>query len=370
MLLESIEAFNLSIPFKIAFKHASAERKVTQTLWVTSHAKNGAIGFGEGCPREYVSSENLASAHAFFALHLQEWLTTFTNIESVTDWINRHSADIDTNPAAWTAVELSLLDLLGKEENRSVESLLGLPSLTGDFYYTAVLGDASPQQFEAQLNHYIQAGFQQFKIKLSGHYERDLAKVQALKSAGIMPNAVRADANNAWVNADEAIMYLKRLSFDFFALEEPLQAGDIVGMHRIAMELNTRIILDESVLRINQLAPLLTSSDCWIINVRISKMGGLLRSLAFINEARACGLRVIIGAHVGESSLLTRAALVIAINSRDILLAQEGAFGTHLLMYDVVEPSCMFGAGGILKSATYSFADAPGFGLMIQNKHT
>jgi len=54
---------------------------------------------------------------------------------------------------------------------------------------------------------------------------------------------------------------------------------------------------------------------------------------------------------VGETSILTRAALTIANSYRDIVIAQEGAFGTHLLEKDICEPSIMFGAGGILQAS-------------------
>ena len=49
--------------------------------------------------------------------------------------------------------------------------------------------------------------------------------------------------------------------------------------------------------------------------------------------------------------------------SRDILLAQEGAFGTLLLERDVCDPPLMFGAGGVLDTAAYPALE-PGFGLI------
>jgi L-alanine-DL-glutamate epimerase-like enolase superfamily enzyme len=135
-------------------------------------------------------------------------------------------------------------------------------------------------------------------------------------------------------------------------------------MHRLASALDTRIILDESLLRAGQLDRLSGSEDRWIVNLRVSKMGGLLRSLELVREMRQRGLRAIFGAHVGETSLLTRAALTVAHNARDILVAQEGAFGTHLLAADVVETPIMFGHGGVLDVDALGMKSA-GFGLTI-----
>lgn len=363
MILESIEASALEIPFNAAFKHASAERAGTQTLWVVARAREGAAGFGEGCPREYVTAESLLSAKAFVSAHLRDWLDSICDVAALTDWTARHRSDIDANPSAWTAVELALLDLIGKAERKPVEALLGLPRLAGVFRYTAVLGDAAPRQFEAQLAHYLKAGFRDFKIKLSGEHERDLAKVRALAAAGIPARTVRADANNLWSDASIAIDRLGALQFPFFALEEPLRAGDREGMRRIALALDTRIILDESLLRADQLGWFGESADRWIVNLRVSKMGGLVRSLEVAREARRLGLRIIVGAHVGETSLLTRAGLTVASSSRDGLVAQEGAFGTHLLARDVIDPPLMFGPGGVLDADAHGFASAPGLGL-------
>jgi len=97
-------------------------------------------------------------------------------------------------------------------------------------------------------------------------------------------------------------------------------------------------------------------------------MGGLLRSLTFLNDARGYGMQVIVGAHVGETSLLTRAALTVANSASDILVAQEGAFGTHLLANDVIDSPLMFGRGGLLDVAQQKIINDHGFGLaMVQS---
>lgn len=365
MILESLKAVPLSIPFKTVFKHASAERSATQTVWVEARSRSGLSGCGEGCPREYVSGESLNSSLSFISAHGDEWLDRDVDLDTLADWVARHRTEIDRHPAAWTAMELAVLDLLGKEQSCSVEALLGLPDLSGTFQYTAVLGDASPRHFDAQLDHYLRAGFRKFKIKLSGDRGRDVAKVRALSHAGIDATSVRADANNLWADADTVIDHVGSFADGLFALEEPLAVGDKEGMRRIACALGIKIILDESVLRVDQLDRYGATPEHWIVNLRVSKMGGLLRSLQLVRAARDRGLPLIIGAQVGETSLLTRAGLLVAQSARDILLAQEGAFGTHLLASDVVDVPLVFGQGGVLDVALTDINSRPGFGLRM-----
>ena len=363
-MIESIAARSLEIPFKTAFSHASASRDTTHSLWVEARTQDGATGYGEGCPRDYVTGETLEGALAFVLSFTQVWVKEIRDVESLAAWTRTHRTEIDANPAAWCAVELALLDAFSKQTGKTIEALLGLPAIGGKFRYTAVLGDSAAKRFEAEISRYRQAGFRDFKIKLSGNHRRDLDKVALLKAAGIAPDAVRADANNLWADAGDAIQFLGSLDYAFGAIEEPLRAGDQAGMSKIAVQTGCSIILDESLLRADQLSLFSDAPMRWIVNLRISKMGGLIRSLELLELVRRAGLRVIVGAHVGETSLLTRAALTIANSARDILVAQEGAFGTHLLEHDIVDPPIMFGAGGILEASQLPVG--PGFGLTPQ----
>ena len=184
MKIKSIGANRLIIPFKVPFKHASAVRAATETIWVKITSIDGVVGFGEGCPRLYVTQENFDSSEKFIAAHLKDWCENLHDLTSLKEWVQKHNVDIDAHPSAWAAVEIALLDLLGKKQHCSVESLLGFSELSGHFYYTAVMGDAPIEAFKVQLAAYQHAGFLDFKIKLSGNLARDLEKIHALKAVG------------------------------------------------------------------------------------------------------------------------------------------------------------------------------------------
>ena len=74
---------------------------------------------------------------------------------------------------------------------------------------------------------------------------------------------------------------------------------------------------------------------------------------------------MIVGAQVGETSLLTRAGLLVAAAAAASLLGQEGAFGTYLLEQDVCEPPLVFGAGGTLDADDLGLASRPGLGIDV-----
>jgi L-alanine-DL-glutamate epimerase-like enolase superfamily enzyme len=360
--LRALAMTPLVIPFTIRFTHASADRGETSSVVVAATADDGRVGVGEGCPRPYVTGETVASALAFFAAQ-RHTAATLATPEALAGFVDAHAELLDGAPAAWCAIELALLDLFGQVARAPIEALLGLAPLAGEFQYSAVLGDMAPAAFTALATRYHAMGLRDFKVKLSGDAGRDRAKLAAL-AALEGPLRVRADANNLWSDVDEAAAYVRDVPTPLFALEEPLTpAGRIADLAQLSDTLAMPIVVDESVATAAAVAALPGDRRRWIVNLRVSKMGGLRRSLAVVAAARRAGIGVIVGAQVGETSRLTRAGLTVAHAAADCLVAQEGAFGTLLLAYDVCDPPLMFGAGGRLAVADHPRLLAPGLGI-------
>jgi len=354
----------LRIPFKTAFRHASAERAETSSVWIEAVSSTGIVGYGESCPRPYVTDESIASARTFVERHQAALCEEILDLASLRAWMASHAQEVDANPAAWCAVEIAILDLLAREGGQTIEAFLSLPPLNGRFRYSAVLGDSEPAAFERMLDQYRRMDFTDFKIKLSGDPDRDRAKLALLRGWPGPAPRVRVDANNLWERAEDAIRFLRDLDYGFFAVEEPIRPHQYSELAGIADALDCQIVLDESFVRISQFALLGGTPARWLINLRVSKMGGLLRSLRVVDGALAAGIGLIVGAQVGETSLLTRAALTIAQAAGGSLVAQEGAFGTFLLSEDVCDPPLMFGAGGVLDISSRPFMNRPGLGVV------
>jgi L-alanine-DL-glutamate epimerase-like enolase superfamily enzyme len=356
--LAALRCHTLHIPFRQRFRHASAERDATSSLWVEAIGDDGQIGVGEACPRPYVTGETLDTARVFFAANRAEVAAEIRDATSLRGWVTAHASRIDRHPAAWCAIELALIDLYARQAGQSAESWLGLPDTAGTFHYSAVLGDAEPDAFAATFARYRDIGMTDFKFKLAGDLERDRKKLAALMDGGTAVARLRLDANNLWQDVSTARDYLIALDAPAFAIEEPLATRLRADLPALAKALNLAIVLDESLCRIGELADFAPGTR-WILNLRVSKMGGLLRTLALVEAAKMRGLPLIVGAQVGETSLLTRVALTVARAAGKALLAQEGAFGTLLLEHDVCTPPLMFGRGG----AVLYDARKPGWGL-------
>ena len=365
MKLAKLDLQKIEIPFHERFTHSSAERSETESIWITAQSESGQKGYGESCPRTYVTGESLISAKGFFAEHCTELIRSIRSLEDLKTWIEAHRLAIDENPAAWCAIELALLDLIAKGSRQSIEGLLGLSELAGLFHYSAVIGAPNVKTFKNQVLRYLSVGFADFKIKLTGELENDTERLDWLKTQISEGMKFRGDANNLWTNSIQAVEYLKNLDFPFWAIEEPLIGEQFDELRHLGQSLGITIILDESVTMVSHLNLLDGSPERWIINLRVSKMGGLIRSLDIVETARERRISLVVGAQVGETSLLTRAALTVAQHARDILIAQEGAFGSLLLKDDICNPPLMFGKRGVLDGTSLPLKSSSGFGVSV-----
>jgi muconate cycloisomerase len=103
---------------------------------------------------------------------------------------------------------------------------------------------------------------------------------------------------------------------------------------------------DESLVTVDDARKLITEKSCQAFNIRLSKNGGIAGSLAIAKLAREAGLRIQVGAQVGETAILSAAGRTFAAHLPE-LAGAEGSFGTWLLSEDVAFEDLSFGYAGI-----------------------
>ena len=216
-----IESKGLFLSLRTTFKQASATRNIGESIWCEV-SRGPHRGFGEGCPRKYVTNETIESGLKWIREKKHTIITNCFSLASLKEWIQENSQLIDRHPAAFCAIETALLDLFAKEKSQSVEALLGLTAPKRTYTYTAVLGDSTPDKFKSLLQRYLALGFQDFKVKASGNLVEDKHKLTMIHQ--FSNYRIRLDANNYWKGQSElAINYLADLRQLLFAVEEPIE---------------------------------------------------------------------------------------------------------------------------------------------------
>lgn len=358
----SIRVGSFETKMRFRFKHASADRSETDNVIVELRDSDGVRGYGEGCPREYVTNETRESAWAFLFEYGSAIAEAASDLGSLNAWLHDNEGLIDQNPAAFCAIECAALDWMGKRQSKSLEALLGLPPLNQPVRYTAVLGDSSPAATLAMSFAYRAWGLDDYKVKLSGDLRRDKKRFRVLPKNV----RIRVDANNFWKHEPaDCIAHISELDRPVWAIEEPVGAGDIQAMRMISDALGAKIVLDESLSRREEIDAYAEDASRWLANIRVSKCGGIIRSIEAANQAHEAGLGVILGAHVAETSLLTRAALTVGQALSKDPYAREGAYGRLLLQNDVTAPSLRFRKGGVLQFNEFDPSSKDGNGLDV-----
>jgi len=328
--ISGIEVFKTDIPFKAPFRHSLKSRKESESIFVKISLDNGITGFGESLPRSYVTGN---TREAVFA-QLNEFLPKLKDAElkGSDEGVNFIRSLDGIEAEARCAMEIALLDCLGKLLNKPVYDMLG-PLLNQNFASSAVISGDSILKSALTTIYFKAKGYKFFKVKVGT--DNDVARVRIVRQ--LVGNAdIRVDANGAWDAATALEMIKKIRQFDISCVEQPTPKGDLDAMQEVADFCHEPVMADESLCTVNDALKLAQTKGCDMFNVRLSKCGGIFRSMEIIKIAQSYEMGYQIGCHVGESGILTAAAMHLASASKKIAYF-EGGYSRLLLKEDVIE---------------------------------
>ncbi len=350
--IETITVYQLRIPFRQTFRHATWSRDESDAVIVRLKDSDGATGFGEALPRPYVTGETTSSMAAHIrdrlaaAVFQRSWhpgWDSFDFLRSVfLDWTRSNDAAVVAWNAAFCAVEMALLDWSLRRLNQALADFVA--PVRNEVTYSGVIPSDKPTQAALLAARMVKFGVRQLKIKVGT--AEDLERVALVRQAVGNEVALRADANGAW-SAVQALDRLKQLEpFHLHLIEQPVAASDYIGLRRVRDESGLPVMADESLVTIEHARRLIEQRACDYFNIRLSKCGGITGSLAIAKLAREAGINIQLGAQVGETGLLSAAGRTVAAHLADLSLA-EGSFGTWLLTEDITFEDVSFGYAGI-----------------------
>lgn len=367
MKIRSAEITLLELPFRLPVSHATKHRLACDSVLVRVESDRGVVGWGEGVPRSYVSGETAGSVvgeieSVIWPAIADAELPDYQH--DLGDYLSTLGSSLPETPgggsivahhAARCAVELALLDCALREAGVALGDALG--QVRESVRYSGMLPTGNLETAKMVLGAMRSQGIEAVKVKVGD--EGDQGRLDLCRS--VMGEAVSmlADANGVWT-VEEAIAAGPMLAAaNLQLIEQPLPRGPASDLASVRAAIQTPVMVDESLVSLQDAAELIEARACDIFNIRISKCGGLGRSLRFIELARQAGLKWQLGAHVGETALLSAVGRAVALAHDDPIFV-EGSIGEWLLVEDLSSPSVQFGAGGVAGALA-----GPGLGVEV-----
>lgn len=367
----------LALPFRRQFSHAAAERSAGDSVILQLELGNGQVGFGETLARDYVTGETPEAVvesiqRVYLPILMQFNPEGFGEVMELLERLPLAEGDHGEKPlcAARCAVELALLDVYGKQFNRSPEILTGWidqpfwepPGAAAAISYSGVVGAMAPAKAAILVRLLRLWGVADFKIKVGDpdEFARLRAVVRVLDRALKAGQArLRADANGAWTPQElkDKIDRLEELGVLF--LEQPTVPRLDDSWLPIQHHSGVNLIADESLVSFTDAERLTKEYSVGIFNIRLAKNGGLLPALKLAGFAYSRGIEVQLGCMVGETGILTAAGRWFAALVPELIFA-EGGYGKWLLKDDVIDRPVKFRYGGKIP-----LPRGPGLGVQV-----
>lgn len=173
-----------------------------------------------------------------------------------------------------SAIDMACWDILGKVANLPVCSLLG-GRYGDDFVLYRAISQEAPEQMAAKVAGYRAEGYRRFQLKVGGDPEVDADRIRAVAEKLKPGDRLVADANTGWLMHD-AMRVARALDDIDVYIEQPCLTYD----ECLSVRRHTRhpFVLDEIIDGIEPLLRGHADHAMDVVNIKISKFGGLTRA--------------------------------------------------------------------------------------------
>ena len=363
MKIDTINIYNLKIPFSRTIRHRLYSRHETQSIIVVLHDHKGCKGVGEGTPREYVTGERLNNSLISAKVLSHEIpgrkIGSFNELVALLNDLGDSDTAIE-NPAAFCALETALLDLWARIEQKTLYQLFTNTNNISNLSYSGVIPGI---RSEAELLKYIalvkMLDLTSLKVKVDD-LESSLSQLTIIRGKLGSDIDIRVDANSAF-SLETAMAFIKRAKpIHLSAIEQPVAKDDLDGLKKVSENSDIPIIADESMYTSRGPFYLIDNNICHGLNIRLSSCGGFRKAYTIYQQAILKHMMVVLGAHVGETAILSFAGRNLAMMCREATYI-EGSFSKYVLKEDLVNEDISLGSKGVVPVPTDS-----GLGIEIE----
>lgn len=349
MRINEIIVARVVLPFRGEFSHSLRKRSSVNNIVVVLMDENGKIlGCGEGAPRPYVTGETSEISQNYIRqmIYSDDFPREIVSVEQIWDFIDGFSDSKEMN-ASICAVETALLDAFTRYNRMKVMDLFSRDHYTDTIEYGAAIPLSTEEIAEMVGRKIKELGIKRLKLKMGRDYTQNLSLLKTVDRVFSDGYDLKVDVNGVW-SYESGLRHLDLLGrYNVKILEQPMspEDQDIYEFYQETKKYNVKLMADESVCSIDDLISLDDSMCYQMINIRLSKCGGLRRSMQMIDYLRRKKIKFQIGCQLGESGLLSSAGRILSLLSDDSVY-HDGSYDNLLLAENITDKDVSFGYAG------------------------
>ncbi len=287
MKITAIRAFQVDLPIKEGRYSWSNGHfvEVFDATVVEVATDAGICGYGECCP---LGSAYLPAYAAGVRSGLAEIGPHVIGLDARDlSVLNRHmDASLRGHPYVKAAIDVACWDILGKVSGLPVYRLLGGAAQDEVKLYRAI-SQESPAAMAAKVAGYRAEGYTKFQLKVGGDADTDIERIRLCAREMRPGDILVADANTGWTMHEAARVVAAVRDVDVY-IEQPCPSYEecLVTRRRTSLP----FVLDEVITGTDMLLRGLADGAMDVINLKISKVGGLTRARLMRDLCIASGL--------------------------------------------------------------------------------
>jgi L-alanine-DL-glutamate epimerase-like enolase superfamily enzyme len=275
MKITALHAYQVDLPLKegrYSWSNGNSVDVFDSTV-VEVVTDAGITGWGECCP---LGSAYLPAYARGVRSGLAELAPKVTGLDprdlSV---LNRHmDAVLRGHPYVKAAIDVACWDILGKAVGLPCYQLLGGKAQDAIALYRAI-SQLEPQAMAANVALYRAEGYTRFQLKVGADADSDIARIRAARAILQPCDVLVADANTGWTMHEAARVVNAVRDVDVYIEQPSLTYEDcLTTRRRTALP----FVLDEVIGNVSDLMRGIAEGAMDVINLKISKVGGLTRA--------------------------------------------------------------------------------------------
>jgi len=323
--IESIALAHVRVPLVEPFRISHAEVAAKDAIIVRLRGGD-VIGYGESSPM----------AGAFYSAETPDscWRAL---IEVAAPWVLKHQPSLHTDggqasPAAldpladlmphdrfaFAGIETATWDLCARLSGASLATALGAARTEVESGLAVGLYD-TVEQLLATIHRHLPDGYRRLKIKIKRGQDVELVRAVRAEFGDDLPLFVDA---NAGYDLSDIGVFRALDDFGLMMFEQPFAGHDLAGLAQLQREVRTPICIDESAEDVAMVERALDLGAARIINIKVQRVGGLLRARQLHDLCAARGIPAWCGAMpelgLGAAQGLAIAALPNCVFPTDI----------------------------------------------------